>query len=178
MTVEFRLRFPLDDVTVIASRYAYADDAAVEIAGRRAQGRGYYLRDEFLLVTGWKTRRTRSRVRMNSTDAIEDSTRLALATSDEKLRIAVLTLLEGVAMPTASVLLHLAHRDRYPILDFRALWSLGVSEVLPVWTFAFWHAYTAECRRLAAAADVSMRVLDRALWQYSKEHQRQVVRGE
>jgi hypothetical protein len=31
--------------------------------------------------------------------------------------------------------------------------------------------YTRECRSLATAAGVLMRTLDRALWQYSKEHQ-------
>ena len=34
--------------------------------------------------------------------------------------------LSGVRWPTASVLLHFGHRDRYPILDYRALEALGV----------------------------------------------------
>jgi hypothetical protein len=76
-----------------------------------------------------------------------------------------------VAFPTASVLLHFAHRDRFPILDFRALWSLGIDEPPTAYTFEFWSAYTRECRSLAEAAEVSMRTLDRALWQYSKEQQ-------
>ena len=37
--------------------------------------------------------------------------------SEERLRIGVLLPLDGIDWPTASVLLHLAHRDRYPILD-------------------------------------------------------------
>ena len=88
-----------------------------------------------------------------------------------RLRIGVLTLLDGVQMPTASVLLHLAHRDPYPIIDYRALWSLGVDAPPTPYSFAFWEAYTRACRSLARAANVSMRTLDRALWQYSKERQ-------
>ena len=156
---------------MIAGRYGYADDAKVEAAGDRARRRGYYLLGEFLLITDWKTGRSRSRVRRNSAAAVEDATKLALSTSDEELRVGVLTVLHGVAMPTASVLLHLAHHDPYPILDFRALWSLGVDHIPSTWTFPFWTTYVAECRRLANAAGVAMRVLDRALWQYSKEQQ-------
>lgn len=60
--------------------------------------------------------------------------------------------------------------DLYPILDYRALWSLGIDPP-PAYDFPFWRAYTLACRELAAGAGVSMRDLDRALWQYSKENQ-------
>ena len=58
----------------------------------------------------------------------------------------------------------------YPIIDYRALWSLGVTDP-PPYTFDFWWAYTEHCRALAKKYRASMRVLDRALWQYSKENQ-------
>ena len=74
-------------------------------------------------------------------------------------------------MPTASVLLHLAHRDPYPILDVRAIWSLGVEKQPSSYSFEFWWAYTAKCRSLAMEAGIPMRVLDRALWQFSRENQ-------
>ena len=119
----------------------------------------------------WKTPRTRSRCATNTEAAVVAATRTALSTEDVHQRMNVLTNLHGVAFPTASVLLHFAHWDRYPILDFRALWSLGVDEPPAAYTFEFWAAYTRECRSLAEAAGVSMRTLDRALWQYSKEHQ-------
>ena len=96
---------------------------------------------------------------------------MALATSEERLRIGVLTLLEGVELPTASVLLHLAHPDPYPILDVRAIWSLGIDKQPSYYPFEFWMAYTEACRALAREAGVSMRTLDRALWQYSSEMQ-------
>lgn len=44
----------------------------------------------------------------------------------------ILTTINGVSWPMASVLLHFGHADRYPILDFRALWSLEV-DTPPVW---------------------------------------------
>ena len=62
-------------------------------------------------------------------------------------------------------------KSRYPILDFRALWSVGVKAPLK-YSFDFWWRYTVFFRRLATRAGVRMRTLDKALWQYSKEHQR------
>lgn len=79
-------------------------------------------------------------------------------------------LLDGVSWPVASVLLHFGSCDRYPILDFRALWSLRI-KVPKQYDFGFWWAYTLYCRSLADEHNVSMRTLDRALWQYSKEKQ-------
>jgi hypothetical protein len=71
-------------------------------------------------------------------------------------------------MPTASVLLHFAMPDRYPILDVRALDSLGVTG-RSTYPPAFWLGYLDACRSLAAEHGVSLRTLDKALWQYSKE---------
>jgi hypothetical protein len=86
------------------------------------------------------------------------------------LRIEVLTLLAGVSWPTASVILHFFHREQYPILDVRALWSLQCDPP-GEYDIPFWESYTSSCRSLAQKAGVSMRTLDRALWQYSKENQ-------
>ena len=59
----------------------------------------------------------------------------------------------------------------YPILDFRALWSVTL-EVPKQYGFSFWWPYVEYCRRdLVSSSDVRMRILDRALWQYSKENQ-------
>jgi hypothetical protein len=80
-------------------------------------------------------------------------------------------LLEGVGLPTASVLLHVAHKEPYPIIDFRALWSLGLDTPPMYYSFEFWQRYVSHCRELADAAGTDMRTLDRALWQYSVEHQ-------
>ena len=130
-----------------------------------------YARDEFLALTRWKTQRTKSRCESNTEAAVRQMTALGLSTTDERLRIESLVALHGVERRTASVLLHFAHRDPYPIIDFRALWSLGVDEEPKYYSFALWDAYVAACRSLAKRAGVSMRVFDRALWQYSKEKQ-------
>ena len=72
-------------------------------------------------------------------------------------------------MPTDSAILHLFHKDRYPILDFRAVWSIGVESY--DYSFSFWWDYVSFCRVLADRNNVNMRTLDKALWQHSKEKQ-------
>lgn len=74
------------------------------------------------------------------------------------------------------MLLHFGHRDRYPIIDVRVLWSLGVSRVLQ-YTFEFWWGYVEFCRTVSDECGLSMRDLDRALWQYSKEQARHLTTG-
>jgi len=123
-----------------------------------------------LRLCEWKTARTKSKVAANSADLVKDATRISFSVAAEELRIGVLTLLAGVSWPTASVILHFCHRNRYPILDYRALWSVS-SEQPSQYTFKLWWEYTRFCRAVAKEASVSMRDLDRALWQYSKENQ-------
>jgi hypothetical protein len=167
----FALRFPAKEITHWASRYSYLSDAELENGIAPAvQGRGYFTKSEFLALCKWKTPRTQSRCAENEETFVNEVTRTALTAPNERLRIEVLTLLRGVDWPTASVILHFGFKDQYPILDFRALWSLGIKKA-PYRDFAFWASYTDYCRKLARKAGVSMRILDRALWQYSKEHQ-------
>jgi hypothetical protein len=62
------------------------------------------------------------------------------------------------------------HRDPYPILDFRALWSVSL-DTPKQYSFDFWWPYVEFCRGVAGSAGVDLRTLDRALWQYSHENQ-------
>ena len=73
----------------------------------------------------------------------------------------------GVRWATSWVLLHFGYRDRYPILDYRAL-SAWVSQITPN-TVSFWNAYAAACRTIDDETGLGMRTIDRALWQWPKE---------
>jgi hypothetical protein len=178
MTVAFKLRFDLSTVESVASGYSYpGEDLITQQIGPSVQQRAYYTRDEFLTVARWKSPRNVKRYAQNDEEFIRAVTQTALAARSERLRIEVLTLLDGVNWPTASVLLHFGRKDEYPILDFRALWSLNVDvppDTYKFYNFDLWWAYTEFCRQLAKEASVSMRTLDRALWQFSKDHQKDV----
>ena len=170
--IGFKLRFPESQVVRWASRYSYTtDDSDLRERVRPAAlARGYLTRDEFLHVCAWKTQRSRSRCARNGEFTVRTVTRAAFSTTDESLKMDLLRTLPGVEWPTASTLLHFCDHRPYPILDFRALWSLGYQQPSH-YTMGFWLAYLAFTRDIAGRLGHDIRTLDRALWQYSKERQ-------
>ena len=168
--MSFKLRIPLVDIPYWSARYEY-DDGIPTNLGPVAKDRGHLNKTEFLAFARWKTVRTQKRCQANSPEFVKTVTAASLKSPDERFRIEVLTLLSGVQWPTASVILHFCAVEPYPILDFRALWSLSEDVPKSGYDFPFWWNYCEITRRLATKARVSMRVLDRALWQYSKEKQ-------
>ena len=131
----------------------------------------YLTKKEFLTVCAWKTPRSKHHCESNASVFIKEISALVLKTTSEHLRIQAWTLLAGVNWPTASVFLHFAFPNKYPIIDFRALWSLK-TDVPGQYTFSFWQEYTVFCRALARQAGVTLRILDKALWKYSEINQR------
>ena len=167
----FALRFPTDEIDALAARFPGGDDSRLHEVGVAVRARGYYTREEFIEVCGWKTVRSRPKVSGNTEAAVVRATGLALGTEDEAARMTALLELDGVGVPTASTLLYCAFPESYPILDIRALESLGVKP-RSQYPLSFWLGYLDACRELAQQAGVSLRTLDKALWQHSKEHNR------
>jgi hypothetical protein len=164
----FELRFPPNEIGALATRFGPSDEMQFLATGAAARARGHYTRAEFIEVCAWKTERSRPKIAANPEAGVVDATSRAFATADEATRMSALLELEGVGVPTASTLLYAAFPDDYPILDVRALDSLGVKP-RSQYPISFWLAYLAVCRELACRYRVSIRTLDKALWQFSKE---------
>jgi hypothetical protein len=165
---DFRLCFEPDQIDELRRRYDYSVDHDATAAGRRARKRGYYTKTDFMTVYRWKSSRSSGRAAENSPAAIRRQTRIAFTTDDEAERMRALTELAGVGVPVGSTLLHFAFPRLYPILDWRALESLGQKR-RSTYPIGFWIAYLEACRRLARENRVQLRTLDKALWQYSRE---------
>ena len=164
----FALQFPAEEIEALAVRFGDSDDALLLATGAAARARGHYTRAEFVEACAWKTARSRPKVAANREAAVVDATGRALAATDDVTRISSLLELEGVGVPTASTLLYAAFPDDYPILDVRALESLGVKP-RSQYPIGFWLGYLTACRELARRCEVSIRTLDKALWRHSKE---------
>jgi len=162
-----KLRFPIREIPKWAAQYAVGPLEA-DVLELRPQilRAGHMTRSQLHLMARWKSERSAPRVLHNSESYIREVTRFALSTDDERARIESLTILDGLSWPTASVVLHLYHRDPYPLLDVRALWSVGV-DASSKYTFDLWSQYVTYCRKLVDRSGAQMRGLDRALWQYS-----------
>lgn len=167
----FRLRFPESQISYWANRYPAESDSDIEIqVAPQARKRGYLTRDEFLTICHWKSPRSKPKCERNRESFVQEVTRISLSASDEEVKIRALLLLSGVSWPTASVILHLCDRGRYPILDYRALWSLRIQNP-PAYNSEFWAEYCGFVRAISDRTGHSMRTIDRALWQFSKEKQ-------
>lgn len=166
------LQFNPSDIPTWAKEYSYQGDSRpCERIGKAARERGYLTKRELLSLARWKSPRIVPKCERNDREFVEEVTRAAFGTRNERFRIESLLLLDGVAWPMASVILHFCRENEYPILDFRALWSVGFRKKA-MHGFALWLEYTKLTRKLAARPECDMRTVDKALWQYSKANQR------
>jgi hypothetical protein len=118
----------------------------------------------------WKTKgRGKTRLRKNSDAEIADALNLASHAETERAAVAVLLGLHGVQVPVASAILTAIDPERYTVIDFRALESLGCDSKDR--SVNFYLAYLKTCRHLASKHKVTLRNLDRALWQWSSERE-------
>ena len=131
----------------------------------------YLDKERFMRIALWKSRRPKRHYEDNDDATIREITEFSFGTKSEAAQIKVLFALNGVSYPLASVILHFAFPDKYPILDFRAIWSLGWEQP-KYYTFGFWQKYCVKIQDISKETRESMRTVDKALWEYSKEHQK------
>ena len=170
--MNIKLRFSETEIEYWAQRYEYPLEQTLLINLRsKVQQAGYLTKEQLRMVARWKAPRSAGHIEKNEEEYVKEITAWSLSAKEERSKIEVLTLLDGVQWPSASVILHLFHKEAYPILDFRALWSVGL-EVPKQYSFSFWWKYVKFCRNIAQRNSLNMRTLDRALWQFSRENQK------
>jgi len=168
--MEYSLKIPPSQLREYRDAYDYSVETDVRPYGAQAKSQGYLTPAQLYEICNWKSRRKAKLALSNSDSLVREITAFSFAAANEESRIGSLTLLSGVMFPTASVILHFCIDETYPILDFRAIWSLGIKQPKQ-YTFKFWKSYISICRDVAAENSLTVRELDMALWQYSSVHQ-------
>jgi len=170
--------FPFNDRTTIlslADRYwnlissSEATEERVfeqELASARKQG--FLNKALFVRLARWKSVRQTPNYESNNEDSIKVATARAFSASDERTPILALTQLRGIALRTASALLHWMRPDLYPILDFRVVGALGKPEPASYEDIGFYLRIAKEIRVLAGRHGLDLRTMDRALWAWQK----------
>ncbi|EKD94262.1 MAG: hypothetical protein ACD_26C00145G0005 [uncultured bacterium] len=128
----------------------------------------YLNKKKFIKLGRWKSERQIKNYKRNSNLIIEEITKLSFKTENEEIRIKILMVLHGVSYPVASVILHFAFPDKYPILDFRVVESLGWKQP-EYYSFNFWQKYCKRLRNISKKLKLPLRIIDKALWEYSKQ---------
>jgi hypothetical protein len=170
MSINYELRIPTEELKNYQGRYKFSAEVNLEKYREIGPRQGYLTTTQLHEICHWKSKRRSDLARKNPESFVREITTFSFSAKCEESRLGLLTLLSGVQFPTASVILHFCVDQTYPILDFRAIWSLGIAQP-PQYTFAFWKEYINICRSVADAHNLSIRELDMALWQYSSENQ-------
>ena len=157
-----------DELLSTASEYDYGSDGGklenwLMKTLPEALERGHLRKTELIEVARWKWRggRTRQLCDKNTEEEVREISAFAFSARTKRARYGALLALSGVREPMASVILHFAYCDRYPVLDVRAMKAVDGKQY---WTFERWQKYTEICQEAVRRFRVSMRDLDRALW--------------
>ncbi|MDA1081825.1 MAG: hypothetical protein O2973_09130 [Gemmatimonadetes bacterium] len=153
-----------------------AGEAAEERAFERelpaARTRGHLDKPLFVRLGRWKSVRPTKRYLSNSESQIRAATATAIAAGDDRSAVRALVSLNGVALRTATAMLHWLRPDRYPILDVRILAALGEQEPKTFEDVAFYSRVGNRVRDIAAKHALDLRTVDRALWAWDKVRSR------
>lgn len=171
---DLNLAFPASRIREYAERYSYTCDDCARAAGKRI-AKGGYSREDVAAIVEWKTKgRCRSLFKRNTSTQVCTALRRAveaIANRDDELAMQSLMRLRGVGVPVASTILTFIDPRKYTIIDFRALESLNcLRKGQP--SLALYFMYLKRCREIAKENCVSLRVLDKALWQWSYTNRR------
>lgn len=180
---EFELQVPEGRLQEMAEDYVKdtngieREKAAFEAGARIRDGRSQDLRADLKVIADWKSPRSSGHILENSEQSIRDALNTALsANSTEETAVEKLTSLKGVGVPVASAILAAIYPEKYTVIDFRTLESLG-HELVSV---KFYVRYLQFCKSMAATllerellkvqtdypGPTALRALDRALWQW------------
>jgi hypothetical protein len=135
---------------------------------------GEFDRAAFLAMCRWKSPRARLHYRRHSASTVRRVARAVLATRSERRRLALLTALRGVSVPTASAILTLIEPRRYGVLDIRVwqlLHALGAVEACPAgrgFNASHWEQFLRLLRAQARARRTTPRLVELTLFHYHR----------
>lgn len=122
---------------------------------------GHLTKFQLEQLVRWKLPRQLGNIKKNAEGLIVAATQAAFETTDVFFSIAHLLQLKGVRVSIGSAILHLYHKDDYPIYDQHALRAIGEPQEESIW-----ESYVEFCRKVAKDNKVDMRTLDRALYRF------------
>jgi len=157
----------------------YPDTAPLITSLHHVREVGFFTRSEFLSMCKWKEQRERRRQHWisNTEDEVQMLSARALGASDEARRILHLCRLRGVGIPVASAFLTLVDPEHFGVIDIR-VWQLlalynEVDYDLDGRTLQVlhWLDYLDRIRLWAGEFNVSVRAIERTLFQHHRDIQ-------
>lgn len=134
--------------------------------GPRLQAEGHAVKDDLDDTCRWRAQRASGFVARNDPAEVVEITRLAFSAGvTDRVRLKLLTLLDGMAERTASILLSMWAPERFVPWDEAAAGVLVTAGLLEDATLpANWPAYLAAVAELASTAAMTPREVEKALY--------------
>ena len=156
------------------------EERAINAWLRGQPSRKYLDKTHFVRLARWSAPRGLSAYRQNDPRLVREATGLAHRVSNERLKVHVLTALQGVSVTVAAAVLHFLNPRRFPVFDIRArstlkkagLWKRPPADA----GVDAWEEYVSIMRRLSKRLRVSPRDLDKALYAYDRWRPRRAPR--
>lgn len=174
-------RFP-DILSLLSACLVHDEDpntAALITSLSHVRERGYFTRSEFLSMCKWKEPRERRRQHWisNTEDEVRMLSARAFGASDEARRILHLCRLRGVGIPVASAFLTLVGPKHYGVIDIRVWQLLAFYQEVDydpdgsALQVLHWLDYLDKIRLWADQLKVSVRAIERTLFQHHRDIQ-------
>lgn len=173
----FKLQPTDSEIPGLIGRYEAKEDDDFLAAGARIL-KGDFSKENLLIIYQWKLqayKRFDHKGNYFDKNSDEDVSRIlqstikaAVEAQTPERALHELQLLKGIGPPVASAILTAIFPDRFTVIDVMALRALGVTEVTKA--EALYPKYVAFCGSQAERLGISLRDMDRALWQWGHEH--------
>jgi hypothetical protein len=128
-------------------------------------------------ILKWKSPRPLKHYDSNSIKDFENVTKIAFQQKDEKLKIHILTALNGVSIPAASAILMFYDHRKYPVIDIRVwrqLYKFGLvveNESGKGFTLNQWENYLKVIRQISNELSITPRQVEKRLFDFDKKNQ-------
>lgn len=139
---------------------------------------GYLTKEQLLKILHWKSPRPLKHYNSNNEKDVKEITALAFSTSNDSLKIHILTALNGVNYPAASAILMFYDPRKFPVLDIRVWRQLYIANLVDTnsrgqnFTFKQCEKYFQVIRQLAKDLKLTARQVEKRLFDYDKKTQK------
>ena len=138
---------------------------------------GFLTKELGMKILHWKSPRPFKHYDKNTKDDFETITKYALMQEDEKIKIHILTALNGVNYPSASAILMFSNPSKYPVIDIRVWRQLYKNEFVTEnprgqnFTLTQWSKYLDVIRNISDKLNITPRQVEKRLFDYDKSTQ-------
>jgi hypothetical protein len=138
---------------------------------------GFITKEQGIKILKWKSPRPLRHYESNSDKDFKEISKLSFESKDERVRMRVLTALNGVSYPAASAILLFYDRRQYPIIDIR-VWKqlykaglVGTNARGQGFRLTEWEKYLVTIRKLADKLKLTPRQVEKRLFDIDKAEQ-------